>query len=210
MFAVSIFYKNFNDPIELSYFLSASDQFTPRNTGNAIVYGAEFEVRRNFGFIGGDNWEDFGFNLNFSLIESQLEMPEPEFERRVLNARDGETISDTREMQGQSPYLVNFGLNYANEDNGWQTNLYYNVQGKTLQVVGTGDVPDAYTIPFHSLDLIVNKSFGQDRNSTINFSVKNLLNDDREVRYQSFGAEDQIFSKFSPGIGISLGYTVRF
>jgi outer membrane receptor protein involved in Fe transport len=113
-------------------------------------------------------------------------------------------------MQGQSPYLINFGLNYANEENGWQTNLYYNVQGKTLQVVGTGDVPDAYTIPFHSLDLIVNKSFGQDKNSTINFSVKNLLNDDREVRYQSFGAEDQIFSKFSPGIGISLGYSVRF
>ncbi len=39
-------------------------------------------------------------------------------------------------MQGQSPYLINFGLNYANDDNGWQTSLYYNVQGKTLQVVG--------------------------------------------------------------------------
>jgi hypothetical protein len=205
-----VFYKNFTDPIELSYFLSASDQFTPRNTGNAIVYGAEFEVRRNFGFIGGDSWEDFSFNLNFSLIESQLEMPEPEFERRVLNAREGETVSDTREMQGQSPYLVNFGLNYANVDRGWQTSLYYNVQGKTLQVVGTGDVPDAYVIPFHSLDFILNKSFGKDYTSNINFSVKNLLDDKREVFYQSFGAEDQIFSSFSPGIGISLGYSYSF
>jgi len=210
MFAVSFFYKNFKDPIELTYFLSASDQFVPVNTEKATVYGAEFEMRRNFGFIGGDSWEDFSFNLNFSIIESQLQMSDPEFERRVLNARDGETISDTREMQGQSPYLVNFGLNYANDDNGWQTNLYYNVQGKTLQVVGTGDVPDAYTIPFHSLDFIVNKSFGKDMNSTVNFSVRNLLDSDREVRYQSFGAEDQIFSKFSPGIGISLGYTHRF
>ena len=95
-------------------------------------------------------------------------------------------------------------------DNGWQTNLYYNVQGETLQVVGTGDVPDAYTIPFHSLDFIVNKSFGKDFNSTINLSVKNILDSDREVRYQSFGAEDQIFSKFSPGVGISLGYSHRF
>ena len=84
------------------------------------------------------------------------------------------------------------------------------IQGETLQVVGTGDVPDAYTIPFHSLDLIVNKTFGQDRNSTINFSVKNLLDSDREVRYQSYKAEDQIFSKFSPGIGISLGYSYKF
>ena len=210
MFAVSVFYKNFKDPIELSYFLSASDQFTPRNTGSATVYGAEFEMRKNFGFIGGDDWEDLSFNLNFSIIESKLEMPESEFERRVLNAREGETISDTRQMQGQSPFLVNFGLNYANDDNGWQTNLYYNVQGKTLQVVGTGDVPDAYTIPFHSLDLIVNKSFGKDFNSTINLSVKNILDSQREVRYQSFGAEDQIFSSFSPGIGISLGYSHRF
>jgi hypothetical protein len=137
-------------------------------------------------------------------------MPEAEFQRRVLNARDGETISDTRQMQGQSPFLVNFGLNYTNADKGWQTNLYYNVQGKTLQVVGTGDVPDAYTIPFQSLDFIVNKDFGKDFNSTINLSVKNLLDSDREVRYQSFGAEDQIFSKFSPGIGISIGYRHRF
>ena len=167
-------------------------------------------MRRNFGFIGGDSWEDFSFNLNFSLIESRLQMSDPEFERRVLNARDGETVSDTREMQGQSPYLLNFGMNYANDDNGWQTSLYYNVQGKTLQVVGTGDVPDAYTIPFNSLDLIVNKSFGKDLNSTVNLSVKNLLDSDREVRYQSFGAQDQIFSSFSPCIGISLGYSHRF
>jgi len=210
MFAVSLFYKNFKDPIELSYFLSASDQFIPLNTEKAQVYGAEFELRRNLGFIGGDSWEDFSFNLNFSIIESQLQMSDAEYERRLLSARDGEKISDTREMQGQSPYLVNFGLNYANEDNGWQTSLFYNVQGKTLQVVGTGDVPDAYTIPFNSLDFILNKSFGKEMNSNISFSVKNLLDSQREVRYQSFGAEDQIFSSFSPGRGISLGYTYNF
>ena len=113
-------------------------------------------------------------------------------------------------MQGQSPYLVNFGLNYSNEDSGWQTSLFYNVQGKTLQVVGTGDVPDAYTMPFNSLDFILNKSFGEDFSSNISFSVKNLLDSQREVRYQSFGAEDQIFSSFSPGMGISLGYSYRF
>ena len=210
MFAVSVFYKDFKDPIELSYFLSASDQFIPVNTDKAQVYGAEFEIRRNLGFIGGDSWEDLSFNLNFSVIQSELKMSEAEYERRLLSARDGETISDTREMQGQSPYLINFGFNYANDDNGWQSSLYYNVQGKTLQVVGTGDVPDAYTIPFHSLDFILNKSFGEDNNSNISFKVKNLLDSQREVRYQSYQAEDQIFSSFSPGRGISLGYTYRF
>ncbi len=210
MFAVSLFYKDFKDPIELSYFLSASDQFIPVNTDKARVYGAEFEIRRNLGFIGGDSWEDLSFNLNFSVIQSELKMSEAEYERRLLSARDGETISDKREMQGQSPYLVNFGFNYANDDNGWQSSLYYNVQGKTLQVVGTGDVPDAYTIPFHSLDFILNKSFGKESNSNISFKIKNLLDSQREVRYQSYQAEDQIFSSFSPGRGISLGYTYRF
>ena len=208
MFAISAFYKNFKDPIELSYFLSASDQFTPLNNGKATVYGAEFEMRKNFGFFG-DNWEDFSFNLNFSVIKSELDMSEAELERRRLSAREGESISDAREMQGQSPYLLNFGLNYAN-DLGWQTSLYYNVQGKTLQVVGTGDVPDAYTMPFHSLDFILNKSLGKDKRSNINFSIKNILDSKREARYQSFKAEDQVFSSLSPGMGISMGYTYKF
>ena len=136
-------------------------------------------------------------------------MTDAELERRRLSLRDGETLSDTRDMQGQSPYLVNFGLNYVN-DKGWQSSLYYNVQGKTLQVVGTGDVPDAYTMPFQSLDFILNKSFGKEQKSTINFSIKNILDSKREVRYQSFEAEDQIFSSLSPGRGISLGYSYRF
>ena len=208
MFAVSAFFKNFKDPIELAYFLSASDQFQPRNLGSAIVYGAEFEIRKNFGFIA-DKLEDFSVNLNFSLINSQLEMEAAELERRRLSLRDGEKLSDTRELQGQSPYLLNFGLNYANVK-GWQSSLYYNVQGKTLQVVGTGDVPDAYTMPFHSLDFILNKSVGKDQRSNISFSVKNVLDSKMEAKYQSFKAEDQIFSSLSPGIGISLGYTYNF
>ena len=165
-------------------------------------------MRKNFGFIT-DKLEGLSVNFNFSLINSQLEMEAAELERRRLNLRDGETLSDTRELQGQSPYLVNFGLNYANEK-GWQTSLYYNVQGKTLQVVGTGDVPDAFTMPFQSLDFILNKSFGEDRNSNLNFSVKNILDSKMEARYQSFKAQDQIFSSLSPGIGISLGYTYKF
>ncbi len=208
MFAISAFYKNFKDPIEMSYFLSASDQFIPLNTGKATVYGAEFEIRKNFGFIV-EKLEDFSVNLNFSLIKSELEMTDAELERRRLSLRDGESLSDTREMQGQSPYLINFGLNYAN-DNGWQTSLYYNVQGKTLRVVGTGDVPDAFTMPFQSLDFILNKAFGEDQKSSINFTVKNVLDSKIESRYQSYKAQDQLFSTLSPGIGISAGYTYRF
>lgn len=208
MIAISAFYKNFKDPIELSYFLSASDQFQPRNLGNAMVYGAEFEMRKNFAFIR-ESLEGLSISLNFSLIKSELQMEAAELERRRLNLRVGETLSDTRQLQGQSPYLINCGLNYSNA-NGWQTSLYYNVQGKTLQVVGTGDVPDAYTMPFNSLDFTLNRTFGKEQNSGISFSAKNLLNSKRETNYQSFRAQDQIFSSIDPGINFSLGYTYNF
>lgn len=208
MFAISAFFKNFTDPIEMTYFLSSPSNIEPNNLGSAMVYGLEFEFRKNFGFIT-ERLENLSVNMNFSLINSELEMGEAELEARRLSLRDGEKLEDTRELQGQSPYLINFGLNYAN-DNGWQTNLYYNVQGKTLEVVGSGSVPDAYTMPFHSLDFILNKSFGKDKNSTINFSIKNILNDDKEIRYQSYKADDQIFTKFTPGIGFSLGYSYNF
>jgi hypothetical protein len=65
-------------------------------------------------------------------------------------------------------------------------------------------------MPFHSLDFILNKSFGEEQRSNISFSVKNLLDSTLEAKYQSFKAEDQIFSSLSPGTGISLGYTYKF
>ncbi len=208
MFAVSAFFKNFKDPIELTYFASATDQFQPQNLGSAIVLGTEFEIRKNFNFLG-DNFRDFSINLNASLIYSQMEMSNAELKLRQLSQRDNEKTDTKRNLQGQSPYLINAGFNYHNEK-GWMANLYYNVQGKTLQVVGTGDVPDVYTMPFNRLDFIVNKSFGKDFSSTISFSVKNILNDDMDSFYQSYKAQDKVFSHFSTGRGFSMGYTYKF
>lgn len=208
LFAVSAFYKNFTDPIELTYFLAATDQFQPKNLGSAIVYGAELELRKNFGFIS-EKLEDFTVVFNTSIINSELEMSEEELEARRLSLRNGEKLEDKRQLQGQSPFLVNIGLNYDN-DFGWQVGLNYNAQGKTLQVVGTGDVPDAYTMPFHSFNFNLIKSFGQDRKSSINFRIQNILNDDMESKYQSYKAQDQIFSRISPGRAFSLGYSYKF
>ncbi|MDZ7612443.1 MAG: TonB-dependent receptor [Flavobacteriaceae bacterium] len=113
-------------------------------------------------------------------------------------------------LQGQSPYLINVGINYGNEENGWQTGLFYNVQGETLEVVGTGDVPDVYTMPFNSLNFTLSKSFGKNLGSNINFGIKNILNDDIESHYQSYKAEDEVFSKLAPGRGFTLGYAYKF
>lgn len=207
-FALSGFFKSFNDPIELSFIRRAYGQYTPLNLGDAKVFGGELEIRKNLGFING--LQNIDFNLNFSLIESQQEYSEDERQGRLDNLRTGEILDDYRQLQGQSPYLINLGLNYKEEASGWQGGIFYNTQGKTLQIVGAGDVADVYTLPFHNVKLNISKAFGKNKNSSISLKFDNLLDDDVESVYQSFGAEDQLYSKWNPGQEISLGYSIKF
>ncbi|WP_138432767.1 TonB-dependent receptor [Winogradskyella algicola] len=209
MFAVSGFYKDFTDVIEQTFFVSAPTQLTVGNLGDAVVYGAEFEVRQRLGFIS-EGLNNLKVTANFSIIKSELTMSDDEFDGRVASARDGESIDRKRDMQGQAPYLVNVGLNYDNSDIGLQTGLFYNVQGETLEVVGIREVPDVYTQPFNSLNFTLNKSFGENKRSSIDIKVTNILNDERLSEYESFGTSNQIFSLREPGTEISLGYTFKF
>ncbi len=207
MFAISGFYKDFTDPIEIVFFPSATQQLSVANLGNAEVIGGEIEFRQGLGFLG---LEKFRINANVSIIDSKLTMSDVEFDLRTAAIRGNETVDRERELQGQSPYLINAGIDYTNEDKGIQTGLFYNVQGKTLEVVGTGIIPDVFTQPFNSLNFTFNKRFGKDQSSAINVKVSNILGDERESFYESFGAQDQIFRFFDPGTSFSLGYSFRF
>ncbi|HMB61875.1 MAG TPA: TonB-dependent receptor, partial [Eudoraea sp.] len=209
MMALSSFFKTFKDPIELTYFESSSDNFTPRNLGDADVVGLEFELRKSLGFIT-TALTNISANVNTSIIKSTQVFSDQERNLRELGLRDGETLVNDRELQGQSPFLINAGLSYEGAENGLQTGLFYNVQGKTLQVVGTGFVPDVYTMPFHNLNFNLTKSFGENQNQSVSLKVINLLGDDVESEYESFGAQNRTFSKRSPGRAFSLGYSLKF
>jgi len=209
MFAASGFYKDFKDPIEQAFFLQAPTQLTVDNLGNAKVYGVELEVRQRLGFIS-EGLNNLKFNANVSFIKSELTMSDDEFKSRRLAARNGERIDRERNLQGQAPFLLNFGLDYNNSDIGLQTSLFFNVQGETLEVVGIGLVPDVYTKPFESLNFTLNKSFGENKRSIIDLKVSNILGSYRESAYQSYGTQDQIFSLRNPGTEFSLGYTFKF
>ena len=211
--AVSAFYKSFKDPIELAFFSASSpDNLQPRNIGSATVYGLELDFRKNLGFLS-ESFNNFDLILNASVIESRQEMDKTtngEYESKLLNLRDGETMDDTRDLQGQSPYLVNAGFNYSNDAKGIQTGLFYNVQGKSLEIVGIGAIPDVYTMPFNSLNFTFSKAFGEKQQSSIGFKAENLLNNEVESHYQSYHANDQIFSKKHTGTAFSLSYAYKF
>ena len=72
------------------------------------------------------------------------------------------------------------------------------MQGETLQFAGIIDRPDIYSVPFHSLNFNVNKTFGEDEQYTLGIRVSNCLNDKKKSIFKSFNADDQFFTQLSP------------
>ena len=211
LFSVSAFYKSFQDPIELVRIRQAqtTNEFQPRNVGDAQVYGVEVEFRKSLDFIS-SGLSKFSFNGNVTLTESILDMSITEFEARLDFQKVGEEIEDTREMAGQAPYVINAGIAYDDPDNSFDAGLFYNVKGETLVVVGGSIFPDVFSEPFHSLNFNLNKRFGAEDRLSLNFSVSNILNDVREEFYQGFNAQDQFFTRRSPGTSFGLGVGYSF
>ena len=202
LFAVSGFYKSFQDPIELSYYESATENFQPKNLGNAKVFGIEFEMRKQIS-------QAIGININASIIESKQEYGTSELNLRTNGLRVGESLGTYRRLQGQSPYLINSSIDYKDE-NGLITGLFFNMQGKTLEVVGTGFAPDVYTQPFESLNFNLSKKIGENKNKTFTVKIENLLDSKKESYYESFKAVNRIFSFRDLGRTFSIGYNVNF
>lgn len=210
MFAVGGFYKHFKNPIELQVASDAApDNFTPRNVPIANVYGIEVEARKNFGFIS-ESLSDLSVNVNVTFAESVIEMGENELVNRQLFAREGEEIGDTRQLQGQSPYLINAGLNYNSVDNGLELGFFYNVQGKTLEIIGFASNADVYVKPFNSLNFNLTKKLGPSKKGAINVKAENILGAKRQSVYESYGAANQYYLLRMPGRSFSVGYSYNF
>jgi outer membrane receptor protein involved in Fe transport len=153
--------------------------------------------------------ENLFFNGNITLIESQITMSEVEFNSRKSYERVGETIVNTRAMAGQSPYVLNGGVSYTAPESQTNVGVYYNVKGQTLQIVGMGLFPDVYTEPFHSLNFSFSTKVGKEKGIDLKLRASNLLNDDVVSSYVSFGAPDQIFSRYAPGWALSAGLSFK-
>lgn len=204
--SVSAFYKTFDNPIEMVQYIQIVNNFQPRNVGDGEVLGFEFELRKNLDFLG-TVFNNFTFVGNTTIVDSKILRSNTELKSIQDNARPGETIEEEREMAGQAPYIINAGLTYQKPDNSLSLSVFYNVQGKTLEFVGIADRPNIYTMPFNNLMLNINKSFGAEQQYAFSLKVDNLLDDERESRFESFGAESQIFTLLRPRRTVSLGFT---
>jgi TonB-dependent receptor len=198
--AVSGFYKDFTDPLERVIRSDIGNKTASiQNVDQAIVYGIEVEGRKRLDGIS-DALKYFEISANFSLVHSEVDIPE----RELVQIRESDpNPSTTRQLQGQSPYLVNANLSYNNPgDLGLVATVSYNQFGDRLSSVAEGAAPNLFERSYSTLNFVVNKTVGQ--HFSLNLSAKNLLNPDIKVSQQFKGAEF-INESYKRGRAISIG-----
>jgi outer membrane receptor protein involved in Fe transport len=141
--SVALFGKDFVDPIERIFLGTSGTRIvTFANAEGARNYGIEIEARRGLGSIA-DVLEPFSIFSNVTLMESEIEIG--------AGTQGASKTADSRPMVGQSPYVVNTGLTYANGPT--SATILYNVSGKRISSAAELPLPDVYELPRHVLDL---------------------------------------------------------
>lgn len=199
-FTIAAFFKDFTNPIEMVS-IGAGALYSFDNAMGATNYGIELELRKSLNFIGLNR---FSVNINTSLIQSSVEFADTESER-------------TRALQGQSPYVVNAGLYYQNDEHGISSNLMYNVMGERILVAaqlnqGQVLIPDIYETPRHVIDFSFNKKMG--KQLELKFGLKDILAQEHRTQ-QTYddgkgGTVTLVNKLYNTGRTVSLGATWKF
>ncbi|MCB9032619.1 MAG: TonB-dependent receptor [Chitinophagales bacterium] len=202
--SITGFYKNFKNPIEVQSFSSAApNDLTASNRDKANLYGIEFELRKSLDFI---NPKLSGLQLgaNVTYIKSSIDRTADE---QYKYTKFNESISHKREMQGQSPYLINAFVSYAHPTSGTELNLSYNVKGKSIAIVSIGDYPYIYEDPFHNLDFKITQKLGKKDQFNLSFKANNLLGDNRNLYYEFLNLGKTNYRTFEEGRTFQLGFS---
>jgi len=209
--SIGAFYKNFKDPIEqrIIHDGTAGWSYTYSNSKNAKSYGLEIDIRKRLHELENTGALSFLSNLTFvlngSLIKSEITVD-------TLTQRTGK-----RELQGQSPYIINLGAYYQDVKSKVMVSVMYNKVGKRISFVGDKNTPHVYEMPFNSLDITLEK--GLTKWASIKFGIKNLL--DNDVIFQQTDVYTDPVSKlqvskaelrqqYKPGMQIKLGVNLVF
>jgi outer membrane receptor protein involved in Fe transport len=157
---VGLFFKSFEDPIEYYFNRTspASNTFNVNNVDKATAFGAEFEFRKKLDFLG-QAIKNFTLTGNLSYIKSEVK----------------DKASLKRPLQGQSPYLVNVGLQYDLEKAGFSGTLLYNKIGRRILFVGNEAVADIWENPRPLLDMqLAKKILG--RKGEVRLNISDIFN----------------------------------
>ncbi|WP_077378181.1 TonB-dependent receptor [Flavobacterium sp. A45] len=210
LFAVGVFGKMINDPIERVFKPTANSggQITTfKNSEQAIIFGAEIEVLYQLSRIN-ESLSNFSFGFNTSIMSTDVTID--------IKKQGNELENSThRKLQGASNWLINTDLKYdfvVNQD--WKNTmtLVYNVYGDRIFAVGSSGLDHIYEKSFSKLDFVWSSIFS--KNIEMKFAVENILNPSyrKELGNNStinITENSLIVREYKKGVGFSvnLGYT---
>ncbi len=206
LFTLGVFYKKFINPIELFANPAAggASTFNYINAGDATSYGAEFEIRKKLLAI--KALKHFTVQGNLSYIYNRI-------------------ASLKRPMQGQSPYLINLGLNYDLEKAGIITTLLFNQIGRRIYYVGNAtsnssstnsDLPPVWEAPRPVLDFQIAKRVINKRGE-VKLNIADIINRDAKFyhdlndnkKYNKVSDVVALRRKYGSNISISFSYNIK-
>lgn len=203
LISIAGFYKHFRNPIESRVRYSGSGvSFTVDNAEKAYAYGAELEMRKSLKTLTNSSFVDhLTIIMNASIIKSD-----------VLTGFAGQ--EENRQLQGQSPYLINTGIYYNDASRGLQVNVLYNVIGKRIFLVGDKEVqPTVYEMPRNVIDLNIMKSIGQ--HVELKLGIQDILNQQfRLIQDSNLDGQisdlDNSYQNYRRGTYTTIGLTYKF
>lgn len=202
------FYKDFKDPIELRARAKRPSRYSFANAEKARSFGLELEVRKNLDFIA-PKLENFSIFSNLTWITSKVTL--------ATTQNTGAVVTNDRPLQGQSPYLINVGLQYGNKNADFAASVLYNRIGQRLTLVGDPEqkIYDIYERPRDQLDFQISKKVLKKRGE-IKLNIADILNQPISL-YENFddkkaykSGTDRTFNSYTPGTTFTIGFTYDF
>lgn len=163
--SVSGFYKKITNAVEQAVDASAQiKSLTFVNVALVENIGAELEYRFKLSTLFNKDSSKFLSNTtifsNFAYIKSQVDVS------KIIDA-------EPRPLQGQSPYIVNAGIQYLDNDKDFGVSVSYNVIGRRIIIVGSTGEPSYWENPRHVLDFQLSKTFKE--RFEIKFNIRDAI-----------------------------------
>lgn len=206
LISISGFYKEFTNAIEQANRPDVLRELYYVNVPKATNIGMELEYRFKLSSIFGNDSSAFlsatTLYTNVSFIKSKVDVSK-------INGATG----TERPLQGQSPVIVNAGIQYAPSDS-WNVSASYNLVGKRIYIVGSVSEPDYWEKPRNVLDVQVVKRIKE--RFEIKLNVRDVLAQNL-IFYQDINKDgkydetkDNTMTNTSFGQTISLGVNYKF
>ena len=217
--SVSAFYKDLTNAIEQIAGNGQIRSINYANVAKASNMGLELEYRVLLATIFKTDSSEF---LNGTTVFTNLSYVKSDVDVSKLNG------VEARPLQGQSPLIVNAGIQYLDSKYDFGVSVSYNYVGKRIIIVGNEDEPNIWENPRHVLDFQLSKTikdkfeiklnvrdalaqnliFYQDINKNKKFDKKSL-DDNKEFQHASTSDNVMLNTKLAPTISISVSYKIK-